>query len=275
MSRIITSLAFSVFTLTACQDGEPTTSEPPLSNAMYSAEVEIDGELRVMPIARLKLDGGAVASFFVWNDLSAGYAVIAPDDSAVPVSDELDGLSAAEAFYAMSRGDVEVPPSLLAHHAALAADTTRPAWGDAIAGHARGWYLELPTTSSLAACNNGSFVANYCSSAGFAGVHCFTDAYGDIATVAFGAQQGGTRKFTAAFCIDGGGTTGDLLQYYGWCGGGSATIWVGTHSSPAVGAYTWIAPSGAQPRDWRHTGWDYGHDRDWASRWGSYASCSN
>jgi hypothetical protein len=275
MKHFTAPLALSLLALGACvDDGAPPESiAPPPTAAEFSTEVEIDGELRAVPISTLKLDDGATAAFYVWPDLSAGYLLTGPDDVAMPAGGALDDLSATEVFYAMSRGTTEIPTALLQHHAALAADGTRPAFGDAIATTTRGWFLDLPRTESLLACNNANFTANNCDVTGYAGVHCFTDVNGYYETIAFGGA-GKTRKFAAAFCIDAGGIASDHLRYYAYCGGITAAIWSdNAHGSPAYGTFAWAAPNTANPRHWYHKGYITGDNRDWASRWGNSAAC--
>jgi hypothetical protein len=275
MKHFTAPLALSLLALGACvDDGAPPESiAPPPTAAEFSTEVEIDGELRATPIAALRLDDGTTASFYVWPDLSAGYLLTGPDDVAMPAGGSLDDLSMAEVFYAMSRGTTEIPAVLLRHHDALVADGTRPAFRDAIATTARGWFLDLPRSASLLACNNSNFIANNCDATGVAGVHCFTDVDGYYETIAFGST-GKTRKFSAAFCIDAGGVASDYLRYEGYCGETAAYIWNNNaHGSPSYGTFGWVAPSGAQPKHWYHKGYITGYNRDWASRWGNPAAC--
>lgn len=269
MSRLGVSM---FLVLAACQEAEaPRESSP---GPEFTTEVEVDGERRAMPVARLKLSSGVIASFFVWDDLSAGYLLQAESGAALPPYSELDGLSIADAFYALSTEDTVMPAALLQHHAALAADGTRPPWTDVVAASKRGWLLDRPTTSSLAACNNATFVQNNCTQLPGLSVACQTDHNGNFTIDAFGESDGGTRIFTAAFCIDGGGKTFDSLSYENRCDPAAAIIWLGYFGSPTYGTYTWIAPSGASPRRWRHVGvGSQGAVRDWATRWAPFQGC--
>jgi hypothetical protein len=219
-----------------------------------------------VPLTTLEVLPGVTASFYVWDDLSAGWLLMSKNGSPM-LDEELEGLSAAEAFWALSKQDTPVPELLLQHHAALVLDGEHPDWQAVVSERKQGWVLAGPRPRILAACNNATFSANHCALGnGYTATHCFTDHNGNFKTDVFER-----RRFKAGFCIDHGVETYDSLLWTDYCSNTAALIWLNFFPSNGYGTWEWIAPSSANPRRWVHQGVGWGGAaRDWASKWGNF-----